>query len=132
MAAGRRAHPVWSLLASAILVAVGLAMLVGAPGVATAGIVLYGAGSGVRSIARGTVPLALFGRERYAELMGRIAMPTLVAQAASPSIGAWLLGSFGATATLEVLFGAAVVNIGLVMALLPSALRRGNANRVAG
>jgi len=49
MAAGRRAHPVWSLLASAVLVAVGLAMLVGAPGVAAAGIVLYGAGSGVCS-----------------------------------------------------------------------------------
>ncbi len=42
MAAGRRAHPVWNLLASANLVAVDLAMLVGAPGVAAAGIVLYG------------------------------------------------------------------------------------------
>ncbi len=107
-------------------------MLVGAPGVAAAGIVLYGTGSGVRSIARGTVPLALLGREGYAEFMGRIAMPTLVAQAASPSVGAWLLGRFGATATLEVLFGAAVVNIGLTAALLPFALRSGNADRAAG
>lgn len=40
---------------------------------------LYGSGSGIRSIARGTVPLALFGREGYAILMGRIAMPTLIA-----------------------------------------------------
>ena len=64
--------------------------------------------------------------------MERIAMPTLVAQAASPPVGAWLLGSFGATATLEVPFGAAVVNIGLAAALLPSALRSGNADRVAG
>lgn len=124
MLLGRSTHPMWSLLASAVLVAVGLAMLVGAPGVAAAGIVLYGAGSGIRSIARGTVPLALFGREGYAVLMGRIAMPTLVAQAASPSIGAWLLDGFGPTATLEVLCGAAVVNIALVLALLPIALSR--------
>jgi len=128
MLLGRRTHPVWSLLASAVLVAVGLAMLVGAPGVAAAGIVLYGAGSGIRSIARGTVPMALFGREGYAVLMGRIAMPTLIAQAASPSIGAWLLNGFGTTATLGVLCGAAVVNIGLVLALLPIALRSGQPN----
>ncbi len=59
-------------------------------------------------------------------------MPTLVAQAASPSVGAWLSGSFGATATLEVLFGAAVVDIGLSAALLLFALRSGNTDEAAG
>lgn len=121
---GRRAHPVWSLVVSSVLVAVGLAMLAGAPGVAAAGIVMYGMGSGIRSIARGTVPLAMFGREGYAVLMGRIAMPTLIAQAASPSIGAWLLEDFGTTTTLAVLCGAAVLNILLVLALAPVAVRR--------
>ncbi|WP_424138093.1 MFS transporter [Roseomonas chloroacetimidivorans] len=124
MLVGRKAHPVWSLVASTVLVAVGLGMLVGDITAAGAGIVLYGAGSGIRSIARGTVPLALFGREGYAILMGRIAMPTLVAQAASPSIGAWLLDGFGSTATLSVLFGGAVLNILLVLPLVPVALRR--------
>jgi MFS family permease len=123
MAFGRKAHPIWSLLVSAVLVAIGLAMLAGAPGVAAAGIILYGAGSGIRSIARGTVPLALFGREGYAIVMGRIAMPTLIAQAASPSIGVWLLDGFGPTAMLAVLFGAALLNIALVLAMLPIALR---------
>ena len=42
-----------SLLASAMLVAIGLGMLVGAPSDGAAGIVLYGADSGIRSIARG-------------------------------------------------------------------------------
>ena len=121
---GRKAHPIWSLLVSAVLVAVGLSMLVGAPGVAAAGIVLYGSGSGLRSIARGTVPLALFGREGYAILMGRIAMPTLIAQAASPSIGVWLIGRFGATVTLGVLCGTAVVTILLVAVLIPFALQQ--------
>ncbi|MFZ6763899.1 MFS transporter [Pseudoroseomonas sp. WGS1072] len=121
---GRKTHPIWSLLVSAVLVAVGLGMLAGAPGVAAAGIVLYGMGSGIRSIARGTVPLALFGQEGYAVLMGRIAMPTLVAQAASPFLGAWLLDGFGASTTLAVLCAAAGLNILMVLVLLPHALRR--------
>ena len=123
MLLGRKTHPIWSLLVSTILVAVGLGMLIGAPGTMAVGIVLYGSGSGIRSIARGTVPLALFGREGYAALMGRIAMPTLVAQAASPLLGSWLLERWGAMATLAVLCGATVVNVALVVALIPSVKR---------
>ncbi|HBK08074.1 MAG TPA: MFS transporter [Acetobacteraceae bacterium] len=118
---GRKVHPIWSMVASTVLVAVGLGMLVGAPGIVGFGIVLYGSGSGIRSIARGTVPLALFGREGYAVLMGKLAMPTLVAQAASPFLGAVMLDRFGTTTTLAVLGIAAVVNIGLVVALVPFA-----------
>ncbi len=123
MLLGGKAHPIWSLLVSTVLVAVGLGMLIGAPGTMAIGIVLYGSGSGFRSIARGTVPLALFGREGYAGLMGRIAMPALVAQAASPLVGSWLLERWGATPTLGVLCGAAVVNVALVVALIPSVKR---------
>ena len=119
---GRTRHPIWSLLVSTVLVAAGLGMLVGTPGVVGAGIVLYGAGSGIRSIARGTVPLALFGREGYAVLMGRLAMPTLLAQAASPFLGAVLLDRFGTTATLAVLCVGAVINIGFAIALVPFAI----------
>ncbi|HEY1856609.1 MFS transporter [Acidocella sp.] len=121
MAFGRKAHPIWTLVASTVLVAIGLGILIGVPGISAAGIVLYGAGSGLRSIATGTVPLALFGREGYAILLGRIAMPTLIAQAAAPTIGIWLLGSFGATTTLTVLCVAAVLNIFMVAALIPFA-----------
>ena len=38
-------------------------------------ILLYGAGYGIMWVARGTLPLALFGPERYATLMGRLAFP---------------------------------------------------------
>jgi hypothetical protein len=86
-------------------------------------LVLYGTGSGIRSIAQGTVPLALFGREGYAVLMGRLALPKLVAQAASPSLGALMLGAFGTDATVAILCAAAVVNVGLAVALVPIALR---------
>jgi predicted MFS family arabinose efflux permease len=124
---GRKIHPVWSLIASTVLVAIGLGMLAGEPGVVGVGIVLYASGSGIRSIARGTVPLALFGRDGYAVLMGRLAMPMLVAQAASPFLGALLLDRFGTTATLTVLCVGAVVNIGFAAALVPFAFRRGAA-----
>jgi MFS family permease len=121
---GRRRHPIWSFLASSILVAIGLCMLLGPASAIGAGLVLYGSGSGIRSIVRGTVPLALFGREGYAVLMGWLAMPSLVAQAASPSIGALLLEHLGADLTIAVLVGAAVFNILLVLPLLPLARRR--------
>jgi hypothetical protein len=52
----------------------------------------YGGGIGLESIARGTLPLALFGASGYATLMGRLAMPSLLAQAAAPWIGAVRMG----------------------------------------
>lgn len=121
---GRRHHPIWSFLVSSTLVAIGLAMLLGPTSVIGAGLVLYGSGSGIRSIVRGTMPLALFGREGYAVLMGWLAMPSLVAQAASPSLGSVLIDHLGADLTIAVLIGAALINILLVLPLLPLARRR--------
>jgi predicted MFS family arabinose efflux permease len=121
---GRRHHPIWSLLVSTTVVAIGLGMLLGPASIVGAGLILYGSGSGIRSIARGTVPLALFGRDGYAVLMGRLAAPILVAQAASPSLGVLLMGYFGSDMTIAVLAGAAVFNIVLVLPLVPLALHR--------
>lgn len=123
MVFGRRTHPIWSLVASSGLVAIGILVLAGDGRLAAAGIILYGMGSGIRSIARGTVPLALFGREGYAILMGRLALPTLLATAVAPLLGTWLLGELGPTGTLWVLLGAAVVNAALVLPLIPIARR---------
>jgi hypothetical protein len=121
---GRRHHPIWSFLVSGVLVTVGLSMLLGPGSVIGAGLVLYGAGSGIRSIVRGTLPLALFGREGYAVLMGWLAMPSLLAQAASPSIGSLLIAHIGSDRTIAVLISAAVVNTLLVLPLLPLVRRR--------
>jgi MFS family permease len=121
---GRKTHPIWSLVASTALVVVGILVMVGVSDVAAAGIILYGMGSGIRSIARGTVPLAMFGREGYAILMGRLALPTLLATAVAPLLGTWLLAGLGPSGTLYVLLGAAVVNAALVAPLIPIALRR--------
>jgi hypothetical protein len=122
MLAGKRLHPLHSLLASTLLVAAGLfVLLAGTGGIGAAGLALYGAGSGIRSIARGTVPLVLFGRAGYAALLGRLALPTMIAQAASPFAGAVLLDRLGADATLRVLCGFAVVNVLVLLPLLPRA-----------
>ncbi|MBN8892314.1 MAG: MFS transporter [Rhodospirillales bacterium 70-18] len=124
MLIGRNRHPVWTLLASTLLAAAGLGLIFGDPAMVAVGLVLYGSGSGIRSIARGTVPLALFGREGYATLMGRLAMPTLIAQAAAPSAGAWLLEALGANAMLLVLVAGAVLNIATSLPLLGYARER--------
>ncbi len=114
MLAGHRYHPVWTMIASAALVAVAAVMLVsGFPFVALA-IVLYGAGNGIGSVARGTVPLALFGAERYPVLMGRLAFPLLVAMAISPFLGGLAFARAGPDWALVLLTVLALSNVLLV------------------
>jgi MFS family permease len=115
---GRNFHPVWTMIASNVLAAGGLGLMFGSPSLAAAGLILYGSGSGIRSIARGTVPLAIFGRDGYPTLMGKLAMPSMLAQAASPSLGAVLLQHGGAEATLWVLSVGAVLTILISLPLL--------------
>ena len=117
MAGGGRHHPLWTLTAAVVLTAVGLALLWSGAPILAAAIVLYGAGNGVASIAKGTVPLALFGPDRYAPLVGRIARPSLLAQALAPSLGAFLLTRYGADTTLSALLGLALLNAILVLLL---------------
>jgi MFS family permease len=52
--------------------------------------VLFGMANGLLTIARGAVPLALFGAAGYGHLMGRIAGPYLVMQAIAPLVLAFV------------------------------------------
>ena len=89
-------HPIWTKIASVSFVAIGmLSLWTGLP-LLWASLAFYGAGIGLESIARGTLPLALFGARGYATLMGRLAVPSLLAQATAPWIGGVLLEQFGA------------------------------------
>lgn len=115
---GRNLHPVWTMIASNVLAAAGLGLMFGDPTLAALGLLLYGSGSGIRSIARGTVPLAIFGRDGYPTLMGRLAMPSLLAQAATPSLGAVLIQHAGADATLWALAVGGVIAIVVSLPLL--------------
>ncbi len=116
MAGGTRHHPVWTLLAAATASAAGLVLLAASDWPALA-LILYGAGNGVYSIARGALPMALFGPERYPGVMGRLARPSLVAQAAAPLVGAGLIAFVGAEGTLAVLAGIAATNLALAAIL---------------
>jgi hypothetical protein len=64
-------------------------------------IALYGAGNGIGSVARGTVPLALFGADRYPVLMGRLGFPLLMAMAVYPYLGGLAFQEGGADLTLS-------------------------------
>ena len=117
MAGKGRHHPLLTLSAAMILVAIGVAMLAAGLPLVGLALVLYGAGNGIYSIARGTVPMALFGPERYAPLVGRLARPGLVAQALAPSVGAVVLTHAGANATYALLSVLAVANVALALSL---------------
>jgi MFS family permease len=56
---------------------------------------LMGASQGVITIVRGAVPLALFGAKGYGAMLGVIATPILVINAASPSVFAWIVDRWG-------------------------------------
>jgi MFS family permease len=119
---GQHYHPIWTMIASCVLMFVGLLLLlVGFPILAIA-IILYGAGYGISWIARGTLPLALFGPQRYPILMGRLAFPSLIVQALAPAAGALLLVHYGADVTIAVLTAFAAVNV-VVIAILWRARR---------
>ena len=118
MLISRYHHPIWTMLGGTIFVAIGVGALWAGLPIIAAALVFYGAGIGIESIARGTLPLVLFGEASYAAIMGRIAMPSFLAQAAAPSLGAVLMARLGALGTLETLFAVAVANVVLVLALL--------------
>jgi hypothetical protein len=111
---GNRYHPIWTMIGSCSLMAVGLLLLVGRFPILLLVIVLYGAGYGISWIGRGTLPLALFGPIRFPRLMGRLAFPSLIVQALAPSAGALLIEASGADATIGVLTALALINVLLI------------------
>ena len=114
---GDHYHPIWTMIASCVLMLTGLTLLYAGVPILALTIVLYGGGYGIMWVARGTLPLALFGPERYAILMGRLAFPSLIMQALAPSAGALLVESYGTDVTMAVLTGFALGNVALIVIL---------------
>lgn len=85
----RRVHPLLSARVAALLHPVGGVLLasIGSPASAAFAI-LHGAGNGVLTIAKGTLPLVLFGTQGYGERQGLLMVPARLAQALAP----WLFG----------------------------------------
>ena len=107
----RRLHPLLSaqLAAAAHPVGAGLLMVLGGPAAAVF-TVLHGAGNGILTIAKGTLPLVLFGPAGYGARQGLMMVPARVAQAFAPVLFGMLLDSAGSAALwLTTLLGLAAL-----------------------
>ena len=116
---GARYHPIWTMVASCAAMALGLAAMLTTAGVAvlTMAMIVYAAGYGIMWIARGTLPLALFGAERYPVLMGRLAFPSLIVQALAPFAAALIVERYGIDTMVGGLAAIAAINAALVLVL---------------
>ncbi|MBS0422585.1 MAG: MFS transporter [Proteobacteria bacterium] len=56
---------------------------------------IHGAGNGILTIARGTLPLALFGAQGYGARIGKIAAPARIGQAIAPFLFGMAIERFG-------------------------------------
>ena len=94
----KRLHPMISARLCVVLHPIGALVLggFGAVAASSAFTVLHGAGSGILTIARGTVPLAMFGAENYGYRLGLLGAPSRVAMAAAPLLFGMLIERYGA------------------------------------
>jgi MFS family permease len=105
----RRLHPLLSARLATLMHPLGAAALAvaGAPA-AAAFTVLHGAGNGILTIAKGTLPLVLFGPQGYGERQGMLMVPARIAQAFAPWLFGLCLDRWGGGALwLSALLGAA-------------------------
>jgi len=111
----RRLHPLHSARIAALLHPLGATVLVllGAPAAAVFAL-LHGAGNGILTIAKGTLPLALFGPQGYGHRQGLLMLPARLGQALSP----WLFGLLLAHQGLAVLWWSAGLALSAFVALL--------------
>ncbi len=72
--------------------------------------VLYGASNGLVTIAKGAVPLMLFGTKGYGEVLGVISAPNLVLNAAAPLLFSLLLTAASPQAALLIAGAAALAS----------------------
>ena len=121
-----RASPLVSARIAAALHPVGAVVLavVGAPA-AVPFVLLHGAGNGILTIARGTLPLALFGPAGYGLRTGILAAPARVLQGGAPLLFGLVLDRFGPLKAL--LFSGALMGLSLLALLLLKAPSRAGA-----
>lgn len=103
-AIAKNLHPTWSVRIGAAISLMGICLFIpGIPWLAFIGAAFYGAGNGILTISRGTLPLALFGAKGYGARMGRLARPMLLAQAAGPFLIAFIIEGKGPLSMLVVM-----------------------------
>ena len=102
-------HPLVTTAMAALCFPLSIGLLLsGLPSVVAGSLfaVFYGFGHGLNVIVGGTLPLHLFGREGYGELLGRLNATRVVLSAGAPAAFSLALGLFGFAATMAM--GAAI------------------------
>jgi MFS family permease len=115
----RSFHPIFSARIAAVLHTIGAAFiaLFGVSGI-IAFALLHGAGNGMITIVKGTLPLALFGPEGYGRRSGLLSAPARTLQSAAPFLFGLLLDRIGIGA-LGLSSGLCLVAFGSLFLLRP-------------
>ncbi len=92
-----RYHPIVSARLAFVMHPLGALFVALTGGAAAASVfaIFHGAGNGVITIARGTLPLAIFGPRNYAYRLGLLGAPARMAQAPAPLIFGFLIDWMG-------------------------------------
>jgi predicted MFS family arabinose efflux permease len=111
----KKYHPLVSTRLACISHPIGACLigLLGGSGAALFAL-LHGAGNGILTIARGTLPLAIFGPENYGYRLGILGAPSRICQALAPLGFGLLIDLFGG----KVLIISSLLSIAALMALL--------------
>jgi predicted MFS family arabinose efflux permease len=114
-------HPLSSARLSAALHPLGATLLALGTGAIPAFALLHGAGNGILTIARGTVPLAIYGPFNYGYRLGILGAPARIAQAAAPLCFGLLIDLFGFRALFfSASLGIAALGAFCLVAIQPS------------
>ncbi|MCO5130701.1 MAG: MFS transporter [Xanthobacteraceae bacterium] len=120
-----KTSPLWvARTAVACMVVAFIALALAGISVVVAGLfcIMFGAANGVMTIARGAVPLMMFGPAGYGRVIGRIARPALLLQAAAPFAVAAATQSLSDRTVLALGVVGAMVALGCLLALRPPPL----------
>jgi MFS family permease len=117
---GSRLHPLLLNVLAALVLPASFALGLWSGGVvlAAAGFAfLYGAGNGISTIARGTLPLVLFDHRTYGAVVGRLLVPSYVASAVAPFAYGLLIDRSGQAAAMHLSIAASVAALAAALAL---------------
>jgi MFS family permease len=111
----KRYHPLVSTRLACLTHPIGAAILAVAGGAAAGAFaIFFGMGNGILTIARGTLPLAIFGPKDYGYRLGLIGAPARMAQAAAPLAFGLLIDLIG----IKVLIVSSALSLSALAALL--------------
>jgi MFS family permease len=111
---GRRLHPLdLNLAAAVVLTACFVAGFAGGVFLAAAAAFafFYGAGNGILTITRGTLPLVLFDHRTYGAFVGKLLVPSFLLSAAAPFGYAAVMEAFGVAGGLWLSIGLAATTL---------------------